>query len=258
MVKNTRWEGGFGPKARPRKKSRQEAASDSQLALASFCARFGPGDRQISLTLQARAPENEDPDQATSSISGVWASPGGPGQPDPDQATSLSLGVWAALGGPEASRTPTKRHLRFWGSGRPRAAQKPAGPRPNDIFDLGGLGGHGRPWPPGPRRSEILDCGCLGGPGRPRSQPDTDQTPSRILGSGRLRAAQASWTPTKGHLRFRVSAGAGNGYGYGGCHGPAGANSGRESEGQDLGPLCGSPCGPRCHGPHSRDRGTWS
>ncbi len=79
--------------------------------------------------------------------------PGCPGQPGPDRATSSISGVWAAPGAPGASRAPTERHPRFWVSGRPRAAQKPSGPRPSDIFDFGGLGGRGGPRQPGPDRA---------------------------------------------------------------------------------------------------------
>ena len=96
----------------------------------------------------------------------AWAAPGSPGQPGTDEMTSPTF---SGVGGPgrprsqpgtdqptssilgaraatrtQASRTQTKRHLRFWESGRPTAAQKPARPRPNESFELGGLGGPGR------------------------------------------------------------------------------------------------------------------
>ena len=56
--------------------------------------------------------------------SDIWAAPGGPSQPDRIQGTFT---IWAP-GRPwaaQASRTPTERHLRFWQSGRPRAAFSP-------------------------------------------------------------------------------------------------------------------------------------
>jgi hypothetical protein len=76
--------------------------------------------------------------------------PGRPrNQPGPDRATSSILGVWAAPGGPEAIRTPTERHLRFWGSGRPRRPT-PAGPRPSGVSILRVWATPGGPGQPGP------------------------------------------------------------------------------------------------------------
>ena len=169
------------------------------------------------------------PDRTTSSILLGLGGPGRPrNQPDPNHATFSILEVWAAPGGSEASRTPTKRHQRFWVSGRPPAAQWPAGHRPSDIFDFGGLGGPGRPRPTGPRAKHIFDFGASGRP--LAAQKPAGPRPGDVFNLGRLKAAggpgqqgpdqttpsilgiwagpggpEASRTPTERHLRIWVS-----------------------------------------------------
>ena len=71
----------------------------------------------------------------------------------------------------------------LWESVRPRAAQKPAGPRPNNIFDFGRLGSPERPrkTPAGLQPSDIFDLGAWAAPGGP-GQPEPDQATASIAG----------------------------------------------------------------------------